>query len=57
MDDIPETGLSMEDSPLNQNKYFCKCGKTITNKRDLEAHCYECNKMQTDGYSSFVQVV
>ena len=57
MDDIAETGLSMEDSPLNQNKYFCKCGKTITNKRDLEAHCYECNKMQTDGYSSFVQVV
>ena len=54
MDDIPETGLSMEDSPLNQNKYFCKCGKTISTKRELEAHSYECKYMQNDGYASFV---
>jgi len=54
MDDIAETGLSLEDSPLNSNKYICKCGKTISNKAELEAHSYECKFMMNDGYSSFV---
>lgn len=57
MDDIDETGFSLEDSPLNQNKFSCKCGKSISRKQDLESHSFECKHMQQDGYASFVQVV
>jgi hypothetical protein len=32
MDDIDETGFSLEDSPLNQHKFQCRCGQTITQK-------------------------
>ena len=45
MDDIPETGLSLADSPLNNQKFTCSCCKVIEKKDELEYHAYECKQM------------
>jgi len=55
IDDIPETSLSLDDSPLGQaNKFKCGCGKFLSKISEFQSHSYECKFMQHDGYASYV---
>ena len=55
IEDIPETSLSLDDSPLGQaNKFKRGCGKFLSKIAEFKAHSYECKFMQHDGYASYV---